>query len=197
MAYQSTCVFIEFCLYEIRIVKPFNSRTFRGRHLHRTVKRIHYFWKTEADRASERIRRPRQLALYYQWKFGEKKQEQQIHCVISRAVRPSILWKVSISVYRCSGQNLELTPQDFHAARRDRQESQTNSSTDRDVGVRYFVKTMIRNLDVLSSAIYAVVSIPEMEPTYYDDAMEISGGDPYFSCGPNSPHWCRRGGKQT
>jgi hypothetical protein len=48
-------------------------------------------------------------------------------------------------------------PEDFHVAIRGPKDTQTNSNADREVDGRYFVRTMIRNFEVFTSANDAVV----------------------------------------
>jgi biotin carboxylase/acetyl-CoA carboxylase carboxyltransferase component/biotin carboxyl carrier protein len=72
--------------------------------------------------------------------------------------------------------------EDFHVAMRGRKDSQTNSNADRDVDARFFVRAVIRNLEVFSSANDAVVSIPEAERTFCEalDAVEMASCDSRF-----------------
>jgi hypothetical protein len=73
-------------------------------------------------------------------------------------------------------------PEDFHVAIGGRKDTQTNSNADREVDARYFVRAMIRNFEVFSSANDAVMPIPEEERTFCEalHAAEMAGCDSGF-----------------
>jgi biotin carboxylase/acetyl-CoA carboxylase carboxyltransferase component/biotin carboxyl carrier protein len=71
---------------------------------------------------------------------------------------------------------------DFDASTRGRKDATLTSGAERDVDARFFVRAVIRNLEVFSSANDAVVSIPEAERTFCEalDAVEMASCDRRF-----------------
>jgi hypothetical protein len=67
-------------------------------------------------------------------------------------------------------------PEDFHVAVRGRKDPETDYNADRDVDARYFVRAVIRNLEVYVTVNDAVVAIPTAERTVCEvlDAVEMA-----------------------